>query len=386
MAESNDYNRIDISDKTTTTTKRNLIQEAWQGSKEELISELYHRKSSRTWSRLSSKLSTLVALNPVSCTTDSNLLDGRWCRAASCKNNVDEVINRERTSARTNDGLEAGSTRSRNIKTDWWGRSGWLQVNLEELTEDPYIVKGSHRLGGLVGLEDTLHVREMTRSSIVLSPTSRKLWIMGILPIPIWKGANDRLLDFLYLDVDLCVFREGDGMEVLTKNQGWKARNGVEKGEVFGFRRGLKGLARRVGRLARGGGEGEEREGGEGGEGGEWIGGRGGIKRTVVTGSSEIRVVNIGEVAAAGGGEGGGDEVFERMYDLEREILDDPLGHLGQDERQRIMGGMSLKEMKAVERERVRRERIWREGVEGETNEKDDGKRWTGVQGNKKGD
>ncbi|GMH46653.1 hypothetical protein TrRE_jg6223 [Triparma retinervis] len=369
---------------TTPTSKRNLIQEAWQGSKEELIGELYHRKSSQTWSRLSSKLSTLVALNPVSCTTDSNLLDGRWSRAASCKKNVDDVIKRE-GGGRSRDDEGGTKMRGRTIKTDWWGRSGWLQVQLEELSSDPFIVKGSQCFGGLIGLSSTLHVREMTRSSIVLEPTSRKLWIMGVLPIPMWRGGKMRMLEFLYLDVDLCVFREGDGMEVLTKNQGWKVRNGVEEGEVFGFRRGVKGLARRVGRLRRGKGA-EEGEGGDGVKEGEWLDGRGGIKRTVVTGSSEIRVVNIGEVGGAGGERGGGGEdVFESMYDLEREILDDPLGHLGQDERQKIMGEMSLKEMRAVERERVRREKLWREGMERDGKEKkEEGKRWTGVPGNNK--
>jgi len=61
--------------------KRNLVQESFTQKKVELLSLLSQTSRTKTKQKIEDLVNTFVLLNPLSTTTDSNLLDGDWALA-----------------------------------------------------------------------------------------------------------------------------------------------------------------------------------------------------------------------------------------------------------------------------------------------------------------
>ncbi len=122
------------------------------------------------------KISALISTNPVSTTTDSNLLDGSWGFAYSTKNAEDILQDsrvvlskpRRKLSSSREEFTEAQSTEGSNTSSTWRLRphgekedaknlfTSWSrEFNLENLNddEDPFMVDRTTRFGSLITTE-----------------------------------------------------------------------------------------------------------------------------------------------------------------------------------------------------------------------------------------
>jgi hypothetical protein len=199
------------------STRRNLIWESLQGRKVELLGMLTSQSIPlATNAQFEMRLSQLIVSNPVSTTTDSNLLDGSWDRVftsnatrviqcASLGRNVSPSVYDGRPAA------QAGSLFS----------SSTRNVALESENDDACITTNTHIFGGFISLQTVSYLSSLTRNSLYLIQARKRLRLFGLLPIPLPSRRNGYSdLDILYLDNDLCISRcsEGDYLYVHTKN------------------------------------------------------------------------------------------------------------------------------------------------------------------------
>jgi len=164
--------------------KRNFVQEALAGFKWELFSLL----NSTSHESIDERVQNLVEINPVSTTTDSNLLDGRWHLAYSS-------VPVKHTS---------------------------MVVSLENLPdlEQPHVVEEGRRRKKFYSVE------ALTRTTLVLELRQVR-WKMGFLKLR--KNARRREVREIrveYLDGDLCICTEKEGYWVYTKSDFRGAFNG----------------------------------------------------------------------------------------------------------------------------------------------------------------
>lgn len=249
--------------------KRNLVQESVRGCKQELLVLLGDGrqndpkaiiKSTESgnqqivvpprWKRdrddlIEERLSALVQANPVSTTTDSNLLDGEWSFAFAT-NSASTILDTsrfllsktKRTDAHDNDGnasnVIGGPWRFRAGKTENPFRSSTRQIYLENLVgdENAHIVDETRVLGGLFQTSCRYDVYGLTRTALDLDVTESESKLFGFLlnsnSRADFKGTKQGQpleIQVLYLDNDLCICTTGAGLDgplhVYTKSDLW---------------------------------------------------------------------------------------------------------------------------------------------------------------------
>ena len=265
--------------------KRNLVQESVRGCKQELLVLLGDgrqvvdskkdgkQKSNITipkWKKdrddlIEERLASLVQNNPVSTTTDSNLLDGEWAFAFqtnSAKTILDTsrflLSKAKRVNANNSNNIKAsdqdgpittvrgGPWRFRSGKTENPFRSSTRQVFLENLSNDDnaHIVDRTSMFGGLFRISRRYDVYGLTRTSIDLDLMNSESRFIGM---PVNRKDRDDIvgtkygspleIQVLYLDGDLCVCTTGQGLDgpvhVYTKSNLWAASGAKRKVSLF---------------------------------------------------------------------------------------------------------------------------------------------------------
>ena len=185
--------------------------------------------------------------NPVSTTTDSNLLEGQWTHVFT-SHKASDIVDPSRfvfvrsTGDESSTKPAAGAIKSGVAENPV--RSLYRQIHLEELDPDevPYIVDTKTYFGGLWSISSQYDVTGLSRTAIDLGLKSQKLCLLGIrVPMKRKKGAlrskmgatlaNERSyigsgqVQILYLDSDLCITTTEKGlagpMLVYTKSKFW---------------------------------------------------------------------------------------------------------------------------------------------------------------------
>ncbi len=255
--------------------KRNLVQESVRGYKQELLvllgdgrqvvdSKKHGKKKNNMivpkWKKdrddlIEERLASLVQNNPVSTTTDSNLLDGDWAFAFQT-NSAKTILDTSRfllsktKRVSSNNNSDKGNTittarggpwRFRSGKTENPFRSSTRQVFLENLSDDDdaHIIDSTSMFGGIFKFSRRYGVYGLTRTSIDLDLMSSESKFFGM---PVKRKDRDDFIgtkhgspleiQVLYLDSDLCVCTTGQGLDgpvhVYTKSDLW-ATSGAKR-------------------------------------------------------------------------------------------------------------------------------------------------------------
>jgi len=218
--------------------KRNLLQETMKSYKSDLMKLL--NSPSAVEKEITEKLAELVLASPVRTTTDSNLLDGRWCLAYQSKHTTAADLKspesvRPASRRRIQQVKESPASRRRGGKEVLF-RCVLRTYCLETLKEDESanVVDESVMLGGFLKRTKTWSVEGLTRKSMLLRPLTRKLSIFGNIAIMKQKLDPQQLTSdddedtlVVYSDVDLCILTKNTGngapssFMVFTKNANW---------------------------------------------------------------------------------------------------------------------------------------------------------------------
>ncbi|KAL9181460.1 hypothetical protein ACHAXT_010265 [Thalassiosira profunda] len=239
--------------------KRNLVQESVRDCKQELLALLGDGRQFQAdrrkvgddskkkvivpprWRRerddlIEERLSALVQANPVSTTTDSNLLDGEWSfafatnSASTILDTSRFLLSKTKRPGDTGDGTSAvrgGPWRFRSGKTENPFRSSSREIYLENLSanENAHIIDETRVLGGLFETSRRYDVFGFTRTSIDLDFAESESRLFGFRV----GGSTDLQkpveIQVLYLDTDLCICTTGLGLDgplhVYTKSDLW---------------------------------------------------------------------------------------------------------------------------------------------------------------------
>ena len=204
--------------------KRNLVQETVQSYKKELWELL--GTPSASLDLVQDRLAALVQANPISTTTDSNLLDGgEWSFAIQSTHPANILFDSERFLKKAPGTALLGAaekTFSTNAR----------QYFLEDLREEerPYVQDQTVYLGGLLARTRTYHVLSLTRTKMDLD-ISKVQWNTCGRPLAQkqYKPQSRKVqaIQILYIDSDLLISAE-QGMDrpytVYTKSPEWTAR------------------------------------------------------------------------------------------------------------------------------------------------------------------
>lgn len=251
--------------------KRNLVQESVRGCKQEILTLLGDgrqvvdsKKDGKRqnynmivpkWKKdrddlIEERLAALVQANPVSTTTDSNLLDGDWefaFQTNSAKTILDTsrflLSKTKRVSSKNSNSSEQGDTnkavrsgpwRFRSGKTENPFRTSIRQVFLENLSDDDdaHIIDRTSMFGGLFQISRRYGVYGLTRTAIDLDLMESESRCFGF--VVNRKDRDDFVgtkfgkpleIQILYLDSDLCVSTTGEGLDgpvhIYVKSDFW---------------------------------------------------------------------------------------------------------------------------------------------------------------------
>jgi len=270
--------------------KRNLVQESITGCKQELLvllgdgrqSESTISSSSSTsksnedgkqkvvvpprWRRdrddlIEERLAALVQANPVSTTTDSNLLDGEWSFAFAT-NEVSTILDTSRFLLSKTKRIEddddnvnekkevtarGGPWSFRAGKTENPFRSSTRQIYLENLDirENAHIIDETRVLGGLFQISQRYDVYGLTRTAIDLDLVESESNLFGICTnsedkddFKGTKKGEPLEIQIIYLDNDLCICTTGLGLSgplhVYTKSDLWVTGGAKRKLRLIG--------------------------------------------------------------------------------------------------------------------------------------------------------
>lgn len=206
--------------------KRNLVQETVQQYKRELWTML--GTPSASLDLVQDKLAALLQANPISTTTDSNLLDGgEWSFAVKSKQPANVLldsnrflINRAPGTALLGVAEKAFSTNAR-------------QYYLEEFKDhdSPFVLDQTTYLGGVLSRKRTYNVVALTRTKMDLDISKVQWTLCGTLFISKsctpQKSRKVQVVQILYIDSDLLISCD-QGLDrpysVYTKSPEWTAR------------------------------------------------------------------------------------------------------------------------------------------------------------------
>ena len=346
--------------------KRNLVQETIYAYKNELLSELCRGKSddedmSPFDASVKDKLTSLIQVNPVSTTTDSNFLEGEW-ELAYIAPSAAEVIHAKPSrlevgkskiyrKAVTSDSAIVIRKRDKiKIALSGFISSTSRVITLESLEEDeePYLVDVLRIINGLFQVKKEYRINNLTRRSLEISSVGSKRICFGPLSyiskrVDQQRSQSCGIIENLYLDNDLCIsmgsLGEKGPLYVYTKSENWtnadvRVRRKIRKflGLValiqspFRLRNRYGAISRVLERKV------EDKD----------------IDKMVAeknTSTSKLKVVKLGETGLEF------DETKKTEESWESE--DDPFVHLDAVSRQEVLKSMSIKEINdAAERQR----------------------------------
>lgn len=189
--------------------------------------------------------------NPVSTTTDSNLLDGEWSFAfqtnsastildtrrfllSKTKRPAEEEDESQDNTGNAGSTVRGGPWRFRSGKTENPFRSSTREIYLENLSgdENAHVIDETRVLGGLFQISRRYDVFGLTRTAIDLDLTESESRLFGFVVNSKGsdeiKGTNLDVpleIQVLYLDTDLCICTTGAGLDgplhVYTKSDLW---------------------------------------------------------------------------------------------------------------------------------------------------------------------
>jgi hypothetical protein len=207
--------------------KRNLVQEMFKNYKEEMWDDL--GKPEADFSSVEDKLASLVQSNAVKCTTDSNLLDGRWTFAFGSRQTASALMdsNRFDIAARRTALTQAVHA----AKVDGPCRSSSRIFCLESMEEDEdvHVLDCTQLLGGIVSIVRRYNVTRLTRTSLNLQLYHEQTSLFGKQLFQ--KELQEKPVDLriLYVDNDLCISATNDlavsPFSVYTKSHAWVGRS-----------------------------------------------------------------------------------------------------------------------------------------------------------------
>ena len=264
--------------------KKNLVQESVRQFKHEILSLLQDdttymsAKTARVMDRstgknvrilrerqsrdeaIEDKIASLVAANPVSTTTDSNLLDGEW-RFAYSSNNVEgilmhsrfvfsqtktarnrnrkerglEVQNEGNISNRHDGTLDLASSKRWNlrvgkIKNPFQTRDRTIYLENLRPEEYPYMLDTTSYLNGIFSVQRRYDVVGLTRTSLEVNPNTRYIKIGGAQVSNTEKESESHPpieIQNIYLDSDLCISLLGGEEKTLnlfTKSENFRVK------------------------------------------------------------------------------------------------------------------------------------------------------------------
>lgn len=238
-AESKDIPPVGIGGKGGTVydvnkLKRNLVQAMVEDYKNKLLDDL--GKPSADFSAVEDKLASLVQSNAVKCTTDSNLLDGKWTFAFGSRQSASALMdpNRFNIAARRTSLTQVKPT----AKVEGPFRASSRTFFLEDMDEDEdaHVLDHTQYLGGVVDKVRRYNVTRLTRTSMNLDLCYEQIYLFG-------KRVRDKEvqekpvdLRILYVDNDLCVSTSNDlavsPFHVYTKSDAWVGRSQRRKRHV----------------------------------------------------------------------------------------------------------------------------------------------------------
>ena len=216
--------------------KRNLVQEMVKDYKKELLDNM--GKPSTDFALVEDKLASLVQSNPVSCTTDSNLLDGEWSFAFGSRQSASALMDPNRFDIAARRMAHTQVTHSASVEGLF--RSSARTFYLEDLEEDEdaYVLDCTRFLGGLVRKDRRYNVTRLTRTSLKMDLCYQQWWLFGKRTRQQQFQENGDHVDLriLYVDNDLCVSASNDlavsPFYVYTKNDAWVSRGQRRKRNV----------------------------------------------------------------------------------------------------------------------------------------------------------
>lgn len=228
--------------------KKNLVQEMIERSKAELWNDL--GDPSIDFSLVEDKIASLVQSNAVVCTTDSNLLDGKWTFAFGSRQSASALMDPNRfdlAARRTSKTLA-----SKSAKVERPFRSSSRTFYLEDILEDDdaHVLDQTTYFGGLVKKSRRANVTRLTRNSLQLKPSSRAWFLFGtkIRQKHLSDATSQQQVEdlrILYVDNDLCLSASNDleksSFYVWTKSRMWTGQSQRMKRNA---RRLLSGLRR----------------------------------------------------------------------------------------------------------------------------------------------
>jgi hypothetical protein len=173
---------------------------------------------------IESMLASIVQANPVSTTTDSNLLEGRWTFVFSSAKPAKILLD----VARFQIGYKPTNEENKVIIGSLEGSTRHFALEDVEISQDPY-VKDSQTWAGVVQRVRHYRVAALTRTYIEMD-IFRCTW--KLLGYPMWQRryrTNRQTLRarILYIDCDLCVSVDqslDEPFTVYTKSRAWVAR------------------------------------------------------------------------------------------------------------------------------------------------------------------
>ena len=269
--------------------KRNLVQESIRGCKQELLVLLGDGRQSEStisssssasksnedgkekvvvpprWRRdrddlIEERLAALVQANPVSTTTDSNLLDGEWSFAFAT-NEASTILDTSRFLLSKTKRIEedddvnkkkeatarGGPWSFRAGKTENPFRSSTRQIYLENLDirENAHIIDETRVLGGLFQISQRYDVYGLTRTAIDLDLVESESNLFGVCTnnedkddFKGTKKGEPLEIQIIYLDNDLCICTTGLGLSgplhVYTKSDLWVTGGAKRKLRLIG--------------------------------------------------------------------------------------------------------------------------------------------------------
>lgn len=298
--------------------KTNLVQRCVASYKQQLWDVLGDPDASQE--AIESMLASLVQANPVSTTTDSNLLEGKWTFVFSSAKPAKVLLDQARFNIGykpTNPGEIIGSL-----------EGGVRNFALETVhaSQDPYVTD-SKTWGGIVQRVRYYRVAALTRTSLDLDIFKCAWKLLGY---PFWirrYRTNRQTMQaiILYADCDVCVSVDkglDEPFTVYTKSPAWVARTEQLK-------RRWKKMQSRVQRVkSRLMKEPEEDEGPIGvlQDNSIWL--------EYDKDDTKIRVVKLGEIGPPD------EEAWEGEAD--------PFNNLAADDRQALLKGMEIGEIEAI--------------------------------------
>jgi hypothetical protein len=207
--------------------KRNLVQEMFKNYKKELWDDL--GKPDADFSAVEDKLASLVQSNAVKCTTDSNLLDGRWTFAFGSRQTASALMDSNRFDIAARRTALTQAVHAPKVEGPFRSSSRTFCLEAMEEEDDAHVLDCTHVLGGIVSNVRRYNVTRLTRTCLNLQLCHEQTSLFGKRLFQKKFQEEPINLRILYVDSDLCISASSDlavsPFSVYTKSDAWVGRS-----------------------------------------------------------------------------------------------------------------------------------------------------------------